>query len=384
VGLIWKRSLSKKKFRDRFTDVLKKKYTSARFELIGELTIVMADFSEFESVHIELDNAYKEFEENPKDIDNIIKKFLFLIDDQKKPRTEGFDVSKIFPVIRARSWITDLQSEYGHDPKNIIVWFDDYNDDLVLAYVEIQSEIRFLTTNDIKTLEETQPNFKQIALDNLRRRTADKHVIGESGVYLIGGDGNLDASLLLDSEVFDDKRIQITGDRIIGVPSRNFLVVAGGGMPFNVFRAAAMVSQFHKAEPYPISGKLFVQIGDLFQPLDSGLDDETHAIPHIDVVDVHVKSKSGGSKLLIVIVSPLKADARSIFRFFLKLDGYLDYISSDAYKAEYGAPHPDSTSIEVKIHPDSDDEVVTLIGSLAKWVQERNASLEVVRTQRMN
>ncbi len=155
-------------------------------------------------------------------------------------------------------------------------------------------------------------------------------------------------------------------------------------MLFDVFRAAAMVSQFHKAEPYSISRKLFVQIGDLFQPLDSGLDDETHGIPHINVLDVHVKSKSGGSKLLIVIASPLKADARSIFRFFQKLDGYLDYINSDAYKAEYGAPHPDSTSIEVEIHPDSDDEMVTLIGSLVKWVQERHASLEVVRTQRMN
>jgi len=101
----------------------------------------MSGFPDFESVHIEIDNAYKEFEENPTDIDNIMNKFLSLIDDQKKLRTDKFDVSTIFPVIKARSWIAALQSEYGHDPKNIIVWFDDYNDDLVLVYVEIKSEI---------------------------------------------------------------------------------------------------------------------------------------------------------------------------------------------------------------------------------------------------
>jgi uncharacterized protein YtpQ (UPF0354 family) len=384
VGLIWRRSLSKKKFRNRFIEIVRKKHPFVKFELKDELGIVVNEFSGAEGFQIELDKAYKEFEENPEEIDIIFDRWGSLIDDFEKSNDTEIDVAAIFPIVKECSWMARIQSEYGNDPKNDITWFSDYNQELVLTYAEIRSGIKFLTVRNVEKIQNSHLDLKHIAIENLRRRTAERHIIGENGVYLIGGDGNVDASLLLDDQVFADERIQIVGDRIVGVPSRNFLVVSGAGIPSKVFNAAAMVSHLNKGEPYPISRKLFIRSGDIFQPLDSGLDDEAHPIPSIDVLDLHAKLKSGGSKLAIVIASPLKSDARSVFRFFQKLDGYLDYIASDAYKTEYGAPNPETTTIEVKIHPDSDEQVMALINSLSKWTQARNASLFVVQMQRIN
>ena len=116
----------------------------------------------------------------------------------------------------------------------------------------------------------------------------------------------------------------------------------------------------------------------MYQPLDTAWIDDSHPIPNLDVIDVHAVKKSG-SRLVIVIASPLRADARSIFRLYSKLEGYLDYVGSPSHRQEHGPPTPQTTSIEVSLHAGADAEVLDLLTSLGDWVAKRGAALRVER-----
>jgi hypothetical protein len=113
--------------------------------------------------------------------------------------------------------------------------------------------------------------------------------------------------------------------------------------------------------------------------LDPGPVDDEHPIPNLQVIDIHATKKNGGSDLVVIVASPLSADARSIFRLARKLDNYLQEINSDGYRSEIGAPTPDTTSIIVRLHPDSDPAIEDVLRAAAGWAEKRNASLQVTK-----
>lgn len=87
--------------------------------------------------------------------------------------------------------------------------------------------------------------------------------------------------------------------------------------------------------------------------------------------------KGRGSDLGVVVASPLGADARSIFRLARKLDAYMQELNSKEYRDECGEPTPGTTSIIVRLHPDSDPAVADVLRAAAGWAEKRNASLLV-------
>jgi hypothetical protein len=72
---------------------------------------------------------------------------------------------------------------------------------------------------------------------------------------------------------------------------------------------------------------LYQRSGRVWEPLDSGPVDVTHPIPNLEVIDIHATKKGGGADLVVIVASPLRADARSMFRLARKLDAYLQEIT---------------------------------------------------------
>lgn len=106
-------------------------------------------------------------------------------------------------------------------------------------------------------------------------------------------------------------------------------------------------------------------------------DDPNHPIPSLAVIDVMTIKKGGGADLTIVIASPLQGDKESLTRLQDKIEGYLGYILSKEFQLQAGSPSPDNTSIIVKVHPDSDQLVFTLLKKSAAWVLNNRATLKV-------
>jgi hypothetical protein len=175
----------------------------------------------------------------------------------------------------------------------------------------------------------------------------------------------------------DDPRLHISGNPLIGVSDRGSFWVADDANPWAVFSVAAGVARCYRSEQFPISMHLFCKSATTWEPLDPSPVDDAHPIPNLEVIDIHAVKKGGGSDLVVVVASPLQADARSIFRLVRKLDGYLQEINSDQYRNECGAPRPDATSIIVRLHPRSDPAVEEVLAAGVSWAGARNASLQV-------
>jgi len=111
---------------------------------------------------------------------------------------------------------------------------------------------------------------------------------------------------------------------------------------------------------------------------EDNYDDPDHPIPSTSALDVHAVKKGGGSDLVIIVASPLRADERSQHRLLDKIEIYLRYIRSPDYQSECGPPTSDRTSIIVHIHPDSDPLIFDLLDRCRPWVAENSCTLQVI------
>ncbi len=110
---------------------------------------------------------------------------------------------------------------------------------------------------------------------------------------------------------------------------------------------------------------------------EDNYDDQDHPIPSLTALDVHGIRKGGGSDLVVIVASPLGFDEKSQKRLLDKLSIYLRFINSPEYEAQCGPPTPDTTAIEVQLHPDSDPRIVDLLSRCRPWALENRATLRI-------
>jgi uncharacterized protein YtpQ (UPF0354 family) len=377
--LFWRGRTSKRHFRDRFIATVRELRPLVEIRVTGDLEIELVEPDSGKRMDIWLGRAYKEFERDPKKADEIIRRHLGFVEDGQAPSSASTLLDAIVPMIKDRSWVESQRSATAKISPGapFDMWIEDYNAELVVAYAEFRTSLWFVTRKDVAASGKSYDELRVIALENLRRRTHQRTVHGDRQPYLVAVGGNLEASVILDDHLWTSGLVEVAGGLLIGIPDRDSLLVTGVTEPDDVFRLASAVDSLYRSEPYPITDQLFARSADRFQPLDPSAIDDQHPIPNLDVIDVHVIKKGGGSTLAVIVASPLSRDPRSVYRLFRKLNGYLTYIASPEHVRASGPPTPASTEIEVSIHPDSAPEVIDLLESLQPWVESRKASLHI-------
>jgi uncharacterized protein YtpQ (UPF0354 family) len=366
----WRGRTSKAAFRDRVCGVFREKLPAATIEATGELDIQVTGLPSGKTLNVWLGRAYDEFAKAPRESDAIIARHvqgaLALADDSVVDRQQ------IIPTIKSRDWLDSQSNEGRFDP-----WMEPYNTDLVIVYAEYRDGIRYGNRSDFEPLGMSAEAMREQAFANLRRMIGQTKVNGSDGGYLLLAGGTLDSSLVLLDEVLEDPRLQISGKPLIAVSDRGSFWVADDANPAAVFNVATSVAKCYRSEQYAISMNLYQRAGSVWEPLDAGPVDDAHPIPNLQVIDIHATKKSGGSDLVVIVASPLRADARSIFRLARKLDAYLQEINTDAYTKECGPARPDTTSVIVRLHPESDPKVEEVLQAARGWAEKLNASLMV-------
>lgn len=105
--------------------------------------------------------------------------------------------------------------------------------------------------------------------------------------------------------------------------------------------------------------------------------DDQHPIPNLEVVDVHVVKKGGGSDLRIIIASPLRDDVRSLERLMMKIERYFAFTKSPEFIAESGFATVDNTKVIACIHPASSPVAFDLLERCKPWAIENEVTLEI-------
>jgi hypothetical protein len=368
---------------DAFADLVIREVTgrapSLELRIIEPLSlrVVAADTTE-QQIH--LDRAFDQYLDNPRELDEVVGRWASVIVGGTI-RQDKLDLAAVVPIVKARRWIDSQRAyhveQFGTDKAFSLCW-ETYNAELIVAYAEFNSGLRFVRAEELEANGLDMAALRHLATKNLAERTRElRYMGGGSEVVVICAEGNLEPSLILLDEVWQDPRARVDGDRLVTIAERGFTITAGTENLRHVWQLAADAAVSYRKAQYAVSPHLFEQRGLTFELVDGGEDDESHAIPSPSNLDIHAVKRGGGSDLVIIVATPLLADTRSVYRLFQKIDNYLQFIAGDAYKKECGNPSKESTRIIVRAHDETDPAMFELLDSVGDWVASRNASLVV-------
>ena len=207
-----------------------------------------------------LDNSYKEYLSSPGNKAEVIQKYVsaFL---EPRIQTEQVDRTRITPVIKDRAWLSEIKEGMKargarEVPEN--VW-EPLNDELVVVYVEDSPKnLRYLSPKDVPMLSLKVEELRPLAVKNLRALSLNIQIQGGNGIFMITAGGDYEASLILFDEFWDRSRIEVDGDYVIAVPSRDMLLITGSRNRTGIEKLRGLASKVIAEAPYRLTADLFV------------------------------------------------------------------------------------------------------------------------------
>ena len=208
-----------------------------------------------------LDNAYKMFEQNPEEKSAIIKEYITAWLETITESKDEIDPTHIVPVIKDRPWLHEVQQallERGAK-RPIEYVYDDLNAELVVLYAEDSPKnIRYLVPENLSSLKIERENLRALACQNLKAILPKIECRGDSGTYMLTAGGNYEASLLLLDSIWAGKQIEVKGEFVVAIPSRDLLLVTGSEDKEGLLRLREIIKKNFESSSYRLTPKLFV------------------------------------------------------------------------------------------------------------------------------
>ncbi len=207
-----------------------------------------------------LDNSYTAYRANPKDKKAIIQRYAEAL-LETGTMLQTVDKNRITPVIKDRPWISEIREEMKargatNFPENV---FDELNEDLVVVYAEDSPKnLRFLNAEDLASAGVKKEEIRSLAIRNLKKLLPPIKAEGGNGVFMFTAGGDYEASLILFDDIWKSRKIDVKGEFVVAVPSRDVLLVTGTGDPAGIAKLKDMVSKISSEAPYRISPHLYV------------------------------------------------------------------------------------------------------------------------------
>jgi uncharacterized protein YtpQ (UPF0354 family) len=376
--LFWRGRISKASFRRLFVAALQKQvpHLVCRDSPEDELVVVITGMENYEEMTQRLQNAYQEFQKDPKKKDEILGRWV----DATLELTTPLKISRerIVPLVKSRGWQKGAYEgrEVPAPDAAEAMCMDPYNDELIVTYVHWGATFHFLTNSDLEEAHITRAELEPLALANLRRMTPQRDFRERAGVCLINVGGNLEATMLLDETLWAQPRFAAAETLLVAVPDRNTILACTEISVDAVWSLAFLARNLWRTESYSITNHLFIRRAGRFEALDPLIEDQSHPIPRLDVLDVSAEKTNGSIDASIVIAAPLDDSPRSTFRLFRKLEAYLTELGC----AEPGGmrkPVASIPKINVHIHPESHPDIFAKLELLRSHVAERGATLVI-------
>ena len=147
------------------------------------------------------------------------------------------------------------------------------NSELIVAYAEDSPRsVRYLTPSDLSRLNLAVADMRRLSVANLERILPEPEIRNLDGIYQITAGGDHDASLLLLDSLWRSGKIQVNGEIVAAIPSRDRLLVAGSADADGLAKIARIAQGIFAQAPYRISSRLFVFRNRVFEVFDQRRD----------------------------------------------------------------------------------------------------------------
>lgn len=251
------------RFTEMFVEALRAEAPELGVWRSGPMELRIArDGAEF-SAH--LDAAYASYQAETGRLEEIIAQTVAATVRASRSMEAEIDATRIVPVIRDAGYDASVRqggpaSAMARDP---------YNAHLAIFYAEdTTTSIRYLTELELEALGFSRDGRRDIAVDNLRNLLPDVQAQGGEGSYILMADGTHEASLMLLDDIWTGGAMQVAGDFVVAVPSRDLLLVTGSDDARALSRMREIAGDFESGDPHFITNQLFIYRGGQFRPFD--------------------------------------------------------------------------------------------------------------------
>jgi uncharacterized protein YtpQ (UPF0354 family) len=99
--------------------------------------------------------------------------------------------------------------------------------------------------------------LRALAIENLKRVLPKIEMRRVGEVALMSAGGNYEASLLLIDDIWSSGQIQVDGDIVVAIPTRDVLMVTGSRSRSGLKLVREMAAKFKSQGPYELTDTLF-------------------------------------------------------------------------------------------------------------------------------
>lgn len=223
-----------------------------------ELKLTTADGRESSSF---LDNAYDTYKQDPKAKEDVIRRFVVAGLETIGAMRDEVDRTRIVPVIKDRLWLEETRKTLltrgaKEVPENV---YEDFSPDLVIVYAEDSPKnIRYLRPKDLELAKVQKPELRALACANLQRLLPKIERQGTNGLYMITAGGDYEASLILLDSIWSGAQMDVKGEVVVAVPTRDLLLVTGSQDAQGLEKMRQIVKEASAKGAYRLTQKLFV------------------------------------------------------------------------------------------------------------------------------
>ena len=271
-GLFQPRIATPAEFTREFVAELRQAGPGMQVEVLADLELKLTP-AEGGGSSAFLYNAYDIYKQHPKAKVEIIRKFVTASLETAGTANQPLDSTCIIPVIKDRPWIEEMRDSLlkrgaTKTPEPV---FEDFSPDLIIVYAEDSPKnIRYFTADDLAKAGIDRGGLRALACENLRRILPKIECQGGNGVYMITAGGDYEASLLLLDSIWSGGTIDVQGDIVVAIPTRDLLLVTGSQNLEGLEKLKQVVKKAFSEGSYRLTSKLFVHRGGQFEEFIHG------------------------------------------------------------------------------------------------------------------
>ena len=255
--------LSPREFTREFAEALRKAGPGRTVTIVGDLEVKVKSADAGESTSF-LNNAYDSYKQQPEAKAEVIERFVtaYLESFESLNGEIGeVDRSRIVPVIKDAPWLEETRQAMltrGAKETPEHVW-EEFCPGLILVYAEDSPKnIRYLRPEDLETAKIERAELRKLASENLERLLPKIELRGTNGLYMITAGGDYEASLLVLDSIWNGGEMEVKGDVVVAIPTRDLLLVTGSADTKGIAEVREMVKQAIAEGSYRLTEKLFV------------------------------------------------------------------------------------------------------------------------------
>ncbi len=249
-----------REFTREFAEAFRKASPGLKVSIVKDLELKVTSTDGRDSTSF-LDNAYDMYKQDPKAKADVIRRFVAAGLETIDTVRDEVDRTRIVPVIKDRPWLEEtrqalLSRGAKEVPEHV---YEDFSPELIILYAEDSPKnIRYLGPKDLESAKIERSELRALACENLKRLLPKIERHGTNGLYMLTAGGDYEASLLVLDSIWSGGQMDVSGDVVVAVPTRDILLVTGSQNPQGIEKVKQMVKEASAGGSYRLTQKLFV------------------------------------------------------------------------------------------------------------------------------